>query len=91
MPLPAKAFQLWLQSVAPAASTADICRISGIKRTGQWSVPARLRVQSVLGTVLLDFSRAENPRLDAAHRISQPTIEPEVCEASRLWIVRWTT
>lgn len=33
MPLPAKAFQHWLHSVAPATSTADICRISGVKRT----------------------------------------------------------
>lgn len=33
MPLPAKAFQLWLHGVAPTASTADICRISGVKRT----------------------------------------------------------
>ena len=33
MPISAKAFQLWLHQVAPSASTADICRISGIKRT----------------------------------------------------------
>lgn len=33
MPLPAKAFQQWLHRVAPAMSTADICRISGVKRT----------------------------------------------------------
>jgi hypothetical protein len=49
MPLPAKAFQLWLHQVAPSESTADICRISGIKRTtlaqqlvrgkvGEWTV-----------------------------------------------------
>ncbi len=35
--------------------------ISGIRRTGRWVVPARLRVQSVLGSVLLDFSQAEIP------------------------------
>ena len=35
--------------------------LSGIKRTGAWSVPARLRVQSVMGSVLLDFCRADNP------------------------------
>jgi hypothetical protein len=34
---------------------------SGIKRTGAWVVPARLRVQSVMGSVLLDFCRAQNP------------------------------
>jgi hypothetical protein len=33
MPLPAKAFQRWLNGVAPDASTADICRVSGLKRT----------------------------------------------------------
>jgi hypothetical protein len=45
------------------ARTPTVLRagMSGIKRTGAWSVPARLRVQSVMGTVLLDFSRAENP------------------------------
>ena len=45
------------------ARTPTVLRagMSGIKRTGAWSVPARLRVQSLMGTVLLDFSRAENP------------------------------
>lgn len=33
MPLPAKAFQRWLQGIAPDTSTADVCRVSGIKRT----------------------------------------------------------
>lgn len=33
MPLPSKAFQRWLHGVAPDASTADVCRIAGIKRT----------------------------------------------------------
>lgn len=33
MPLPAKAFQRWLNGVAPDTSTADICRVSGLKRT----------------------------------------------------------
>ncbi|WP_314322956.1 hypothetical protein [Paenarthrobacter ilicis] len=33
MPLPSKAFQRWLHGVAPHASTADVCRIAGIKRT----------------------------------------------------------
>lgn len=43
--------------------------ISGLKRTGTWTVPARLRVQSVLGSVLLDFRRAE---------IRHPVIEVEL-------------
>jgi hypothetical protein len=33
MPLPAKAFQRWLHGVAPDTSTADVCRLSGVKRT----------------------------------------------------------
>lgn len=33
MPVSAKAFQRWLQGIAPDASTADVCRVSGIKRT----------------------------------------------------------
>ncbi len=33
MPLPAKAFQRWLHGIAPDTSTADVCRLSGIKRT----------------------------------------------------------
>ncbi|WP_284974186.1 hypothetical protein [Arthrobacter sp. efr-133-TYG-104] len=33
MPLQSKSFQRWLHGVAPHASTADVCRIAGIKRT----------------------------------------------------------
>lgn len=35
--------------------------MSGLKRTGAWTVPARLRVQSVMGSVLLDFTQTEIP------------------------------
>jgi len=35
--------------------------MSTIKRTGSWAVPARLRVQSGMGSVVLDFCDAENP------------------------------
>lgn len=35
--------------------------MSTIRRTGVWSVPARLRVQSQVGSVLLDFCDAQNP------------------------------
>lgn len=55
MPLPAKAFQLWLQSVAPTASTADICRISGIKRT---TLAQQLVRGKVAETTLVSISRA---------------------------------
>jgi hypothetical protein len=55
MPLPAKAFQLWLHSVAPTASTADICRISGIKRT---TLAQQLVRGKVAETTLVSISRA---------------------------------
>lgn len=57
MPLPTKAFQCWLHAVAPGLSTADICRISGIKRT-------TLAQQMVRGKVaeatVVSISRALN-------------------------------
>ena len=55
MPLPAKAFQLWLHGVAPSASTADICRISGIKRT---TFAQQLVRGKVAETTLVSISRA---------------------------------
>jgi len=55
MPLPAKAFQLWLQRVAPSASTADLCRISGIKRT---TFAQQLVRGKVAETTLVSISRA---------------------------------
>jgi hypothetical protein len=57
MPLPAKAFQLWLHGVAPTASTADICRISGIKRT---TLAQQLVRGKVAETTLVSISRALN-------------------------------
>ncbi|MET3951165.1 hypothetical protein [Arthrobacter sp. UYEF36] len=55
MPLPAKAFQLWLHVVAPSASTADICRISGIKRT---TLAQQLVRGKVAENTLVSISRA---------------------------------
>ncbi|MDQ0851500.1 hypothetical protein QFZ65_003438 [Arthrobacter sp. B3I9] len=55
MPLPAKAFQLWLHGVAPTATTADICRISGIKRT---TLAQQLVRGKVAETTLVRISRA---------------------------------
>lgn len=55
MPLPAKAFQLWLHGVAPSATTADICRISGIKRT---TLAQQLVRGKVAETTLVRISRA---------------------------------
>src|SRR5450830_156319 len=55
MPLPAKAFQHWLHSVAPAMSTADICRISGVKRT---TLAQQLVRGKVAEASLVSISRA---------------------------------
>jgi hypothetical protein len=55
MPLPAKAFQVWLHGAAPAASTADICRVSGIKRT---TLAQQLVRGKVAETTLVSISRA---------------------------------
>ena len=57
MPLPAKAFQHWLHVVAPNASTADICRISGIKRT---TLAQQLVRGKVAESTLVSISRALN-------------------------------
>jgi hypothetical protein len=65
MPLPAKAFQHWLHVVAPSASTADICRISGIKRT---TLAQQLVRGKVAETTLVSISRAlkRSPLADLA-------------------------
>jgi hypothetical protein len=57
MTLSAKAFQRWLQSIAPDASTADVCRVSGIKRTtlAQQLVRGKVSVSTVVSV-----SRAYN-------------------------------
>jgi len=55
MPLPAKAFQLWLNGVAPTTSTADICRISGVKRT---TLAQQLVRGKVAETTVVSVSRA---------------------------------
>jgi hypothetical protein len=35
--------------------------MSSIRRAGEWDVPARLRIHTGMGSVLLDFSAANNP------------------------------
>ncbi|XAS68347.1 hypothetical protein V3C33_03220 [Micrococcaceae bacterium Sec5.7] len=57
MPLPAKAFQRWLHGLAPAASTADICRISGVKRT---TLAQQLVRNKVAEATVVSISRAFN-------------------------------
>jgi hypothetical protein len=65
MPLPAKAFQHWLHVVAPSASTADICRISGIKRT---TLAQQLVRGKVAESTVVSISRAlkRSPLADLA-------------------------
>ena len=57
MPLPAKAFQRWLNGVAPDTSTADICRVSGVKRT---TLAQQLVRGKVAETTVVSVSRAYN-------------------------------
>jgi hypothetical protein len=49
--------------VAVPAGPPTVLRagMSGLKRVGDWPVPARLRVQSGVGSVVLDFCDAVNP------------------------------
>lgn len=55
MTLSAKAFQRWLHSIAPDASTADVCRVSGIKRT---TLAQQLVRGKVSVTTVVSISRA---------------------------------
>jgi hypothetical protein len=57
MPLPAKAFQRWLSGVAPDTSTADICRVSGVKRT---TLAQQMVRGKVAETTVVSISRAFN-------------------------------
>lgn len=55
MPVPAKAFQLWLHRAAPTTSTAEISRISGVKRT---TLAQQLVRGKVAETTVVSISRA---------------------------------
>jgi hypothetical protein len=49
-------------AVAPAGEPVVLrAGMSSIKRGGEWSVPAKLRVESGMGGVVLDFVEADNP------------------------------
>jgi hypothetical protein len=83
MPLPAKAFQRWLQGIAPDTSTADVCRISGIKRT---TLAQQLVRGKVAETTVVSISRAYgiNPAsalagFDAYRELAVP-VQPTRCE-----------
>ena len=55
-----------LQAAEPLVLRAGA---SGIKRTGEWSVPARMRVKSLMGSVVLDFCETA---------IAHPVVEIEL-------------
>jgi hypothetical protein len=57
MPISAKAFQRWLQGIAPDTSTSDICRVSGIKRT---TLAQQLVRGKVAESTVVSISRAYN-------------------------------
>ncbi|MFE4541363.1 hypothetical protein [Arthrobacter sp. NPDC056727] len=69
MPLPAKAFQRWLSGVAPDTSTADICRVSGVKRT---TLAQQLVRGKVAETTVVSISRAYNVNPVAALATFEP-------------------
>jgi hypothetical protein len=57
MPIPAKAFQRWLHGIAPDASTSDVCRAAGIKRS---TLAQQLVRGKVAGATVVSVSRAYN-------------------------------
>ncbi|MEN8583805.1 hypothetical protein ABFP37_13970 [Burkholderia sp. RS01] len=57
MPLPAKAFQRWLHGIAPDTSIADVCRLSGVKRT---TLAQQLVRGKVAESTVVSISRAFN-------------------------------
>jgi len=57
MPLPAKAFQRWLHGIAPDTSIADVCRLSGVKRT---TLAQQLVRGKVAEATVVSISRAFN-------------------------------
>jgi hypothetical protein len=57
MPLPAKSFQRWLHGIAPDISIADVCRLSGVKRT---TLAQQLVRGKVAEATVVSVSRAFN-------------------------------
>jgi hypothetical protein len=57
MPLTAKAFQRWLHGIAPQTNIADVCRISGVKRT---TLAQQLVRGKVAESTVVSISRAFN-------------------------------
>ncbi|ELT44177.1 hypothetical protein ACJJV6_12115 [Arthrobacter nitrophenolicus] len=84
MILPAKAFQRWLQGIAPDASTADVCRVSGIKRTTLAQQLVRGKV-SVTTVVSIARAYSVNPvaalaYFDDYRELAGPLPPPTRCE-----------
>lgn len=84
MPLPAKAFQRWLQGIAPDTSAADVCRVSGIKRT---TLAQQMVRGKVAESTVIAISRAYgvNPvaalsSFEAFRALAQPATPPSAEE-----------
>jgi hypothetical protein len=84
MTLPAKAFQRWLQGIAPDASTSDVCRVSGIKRT---TLAQQLVRGKVSFSTVVSIARAYgiNPltalaSFDGYRELAGPFPQPTRCE-----------
>jgi len=80
MPIHAKAFQRWLQGIAPDTSTSDICRLSGIKRT---TLAQQLVRGKVAETTVVSISRAYNinplsalAAFDSYNSLAEPAPQP---------------
>lgn len=95
MALPAKAFQHWLHGVAPEATTAEICRVAGIKRTTLAQQLVRGKVaESTLVSIsrglgrrpLADLAEFENFAGPAARR--QPTPAELVSQVATVDVLR---
>ncbi|MDQ0754090.1 hypothetical protein [Arthrobacter sp. B3I4] len=96
MPLPAKAFQHWLHSVAPAMSTADICRISGVKRTtlaqqlvrGKVAESSVVSISRALGLNPVDMLSTFDSYADLAGQSCPPTAAELVSQISTMDLLR---
>jgi hypothetical protein len=96
MPLPAKAFQRWLSDVAPDTSTADVCRVSGVKRT---TLAQQMVRGKVAETTVVSISRAYNinpvaalatfePYSDLASSTTPPTDKELVSQIATVDLLR---
>jgi hypothetical protein len=80
MPISAKAFQRWLHGVAPDASTSDVCRAAGIKRS---TLAQQLVRGKVAEATVVSISRAYNLNpvsalggFDSFRHLAGPQLQP---------------